>query len=238
MGGDVDQAKVEQAGQHVAARLGEGVCVICPAELEAGEEEEEAQHVGALHPGGVLGVIGGLEPQQQQGPDLGVGLLQEEGEAGLGDANCGPLAADELAGDEQVLNGRLRPAQVSTAGVDRVDDIVQDVLPLAAGVAVEEGDRDLGRDGEGGGHAERVVGAAALEGEAQRALEVRRELHFLGALLRRDRDLEDVEAAERRDGLVFLPARRSTGSGLDGDTHLGISGRALAPSRLRLDPDV
>lgn len=197
--GNVDEAKVGERREHVPALLGEGVGVVGAAELEAGEHKEEREHVDGLGRG-ALAAVHGLEPEQQQRPDLRVGLLQEEREARLRDADAAVGAAvDEPAGNQNVLDALVGAARVAAQPValeaDARHDKVQNVVPAAARVPVEEAQVNLGRDAQRRRHAKGVVVAAAGEGEAHRGAKVGRQLHLLRLVLGRRRDLHNVQAA-------------------------------------------
>src|SRR5690606_19381392 len=134
----------------VPTLLGEGVGVVCAAKLHAGEDEEEGEHIDGLE-AGLLVCIHGFEPEEQERPDLRVGLLEEEREAGLSDADAPPRSpVHQATRDEELLDTLIGTRDLGGALVaDARDYKVQYIIPLLAGVAVEEGDVDLGGHDEG-----------------------------------------------------------------------------------------
>lgn len=223
----VHEAEVDEVRQHVAPGRGQRVRVVRPPQLQRGEEEEKRQHVdavlaltqGLVGPLGGGEGVGGLEPEEEEGPDLRVRLLQQEGEARLRDVDAAaPAALYEAAPHHEVLDGLLGPVRAAVlrraaaAEAHRVDDEVQDVVPLLLGVAVEEVQVHVAGDVLGGRHAEGVVVAAALERQAEAVAEVGRQGHGGRGVA-----LHDVEGSEDRDGLVLLPLRGR----LDPDLEVG-----------------
>ena len=114
-------------------------------------------------------MVGGFEPKEEQSPYLGVGLLQQKSETGLrnGDS-CARVGTgfDEATGQEKFLDARLRTADAFGTALDTetVDDVVQDVVPLLAGVLVEVADVDGWINRERARDTETAVFAAAFEG--------------------------------------------------------------------------
>mmetsp|Transcript_25700 Transcript_25700/g.44253 ORF Transcript_25700/g.44253 Transcript_25700/m.44253 type:complete len:309 (+) Transcript_25700:359-1285(+) len=70
----IDEAKLAEIGEEDALRLGEVLHRIVMAEFKKAELEEERQHLVAVH----APLLGGVDVLEDEGPDLGVDVLEEE----------------------------------------------------------------------------------------------------------------------------------------------------------------
>jgi hypothetical protein len=153
----IDEAVVAQVLEHLDLSGAEGGEGVVAAELERAEHEDEVEDVDGVH----LEVRGHVEVLDQQGPDLGVDVLEQELEARVGDDH----AAAGRALHEAAVPEQREHALVGDLGGGRADHEMQYALPALRGVLVQEPDVHpvlvLGVAGD----AEGVAGVVAAGGE-------------------------------------------------------------------------
>ena len=81
-GGAVDDAEVLEVREHALLSWGEVVGGVGEAEFHGGDEEEEGEDVDFGH---AFCFFGEVDVEEEQGPDLGVDVLEDESEAFLCD---------------------------------------------------------------------------------------------------------------------------------------------------------